>query len=166
MTSRWPIVLLAATTLVRPTFAEGPPARGDGRPPLGTLVRQSDLIVLCRIEVKEGMVRRRVVETWKGTYAPESFLRPPVAGYLYRDSPETSSHIAPPRDGRQVIYFFRRDKEGKFDRHDDWFVVVRGNVMYDGVYNLRKHPKAIEDRIVYPLEEFKAEIVAAVRRMK
>src|SRR5687767_8311363 len=119
---------LAAAAMVWMSFsapAQNAKVEPKERPALKTLVRQSDLIVLCRYEIKNGIGKRRVVETWKGEYRPELFESPPAPGYLYRDFDPRRSPVVAPHEGREVIYFFRRaDPEGKLVRHSDWFVVV------------------------------------------
>lgn len=148
--------------------AETPPARrGERRPPLRELVERCVLIVKCKIEVKNEVIHYRVVETWKGKYSPDLFYDTPPKGYVYRNGGTlASTPVAEPVEGREVIFFFARTGQpafakGKLARHDDWFVVVKGKVVVDVLYEPQSQPETYHDRMVYTVDEFKKAVLAA-----
>lgn len=138
----------------------------ESRPPLDKCVKRCILIVKCKVEIKDDIIKYRVLESWKGNYRPELFYHEPPEGYLYpRGQDIKAGRISNPKDGQEVIFFYSDNavsavKKGKIfnDGHDDSFAVVNGKV----VYALNSRFETIGDREVYSLEEFKKAILAVV----
>lgn len=148
------LVVATAMVLVVPT-------RGSAEtwPALKTYVDQCVLIVKCRTEVQDKMVKYRVVETWKGTYSPDLFYHKPPKGYL---STGTWHGKERPSEGREVIFFFTEDNQpdwtkGKLLDHSTCFVVKDGKVIYAPTdpFGYRKE---------YTVAGFKKAIIAGIEQ--
>lgn len=96
----------------------------------------SALVVYCQTEIKGGMVRYRVLETWKGEYRPDLFYYRPPAGYLYTVDWHGNDN---PVAGGEVIFFFSAESQsgninGKFSDHMAAHVVANGKVTVPARY--------------------------------
>lgn len=106
------------------------PARAEVTVGVNVVTELSALVVYCRTEIKDGMVRYRVLETWKGEYRPDLFYDPPSSGYLYTGEWHGNDN---PFAGREVVFFFSAESqsgkiEGKYSDHMTAHVVTNGKV--------------------------------------
>jgi hypothetical protein len=137
-------------------------AQAESRPPLEQVVRRDVLIVKCKMEVKEGQIHYRVLESWKGKYDPEIFYLTPPHGYMHRGI--DAGMFSTPKDGTEVIMFYSdnaisrsKDNPDKLDayRPDDVLPVVNGTIEYE-LNELGSE--------VYTLAEFKKAVLAVVAK--
>jgi hypothetical protein len=131
---------------------------------VNTEVEWSALVVYCRTEIKDGMVRYRVLETWKGEYRPGLFYGPPPAGYLYTGEWHGNAN---PVAGREVVFFFSADSHswtmsGKFRDHMTAYVVTNGKVSVPATTGLRWSGQTEE----WTLARFKREVLQTVRQQR
>ena len=147
--------LSTLVTLFSLTFAL--PASAEHWPTLEEYVDDCVLIVFCRTEIQNDEIRYKVMETWKGVYAPELFCHKPEEGYLYTSAWHGNES---PASGREVIFFFTPHNhpqwaDGRLDHHSTTFVVTNGKLIWAST--------ADWGRREYTLEEFRTKIKERVR---
>jgi hypothetical protein len=129
-------------------------------PTLDAYVRGCVLIVKTRAVLEEGGdFTYEVLESWKGVYDPENFVRTTPSGRLYATM--NSHGLTDIVEGQEVIFFFTESNQpsgGKLAWHSTSFPVRDGKVVYGSSIDILdfsgKHV-----RREYGLEEFRQAII-------
>jgi hypothetical protein len=104
---------------------------GELWPSLDAYVEECVLIVKARTEVAhDGILTFRVLETWKGKYDPQDFVRTTEDGRFFAAQHEHGVEVA---DGQEVVFFFTPLNQlvpGKLSRHSTAFPIRDGKVTY------------------------------------
>lgn len=153
----WSGVLVLAAILTGPA-----PARAEMTLGVNLQVEMSALVIYCQAEIKGGMVRYRVLETWKGEYHPNLFRDRPPAGYLYTGEWHGNDN---PVAGREVVFFFSAESgkiNGKFSDHSTAYVVTNGKVAVPATTGVTWSGQTEE----WTLADFKKAVLAAVKQQR
>jgi hypothetical protein len=140
------------------------PGRNDPIwPTLENYVRDCVLIVKTRAVLEEdGRFTYEVLESWKGVYDPEKFVRTTPSGRLFA---AMSSHgLTDVVEGQEVIFFFTEGNQppgGKLAWHSTSFPVRDGKVVYGSSIDILDLT-GTHVRREYELEEFRRAIIDLV----